>query len=187
MLKKVSKIIIVCVVILLLAILIFRISGLYKKVFYPIKFDNYVSKYSEEYDVDKYFVYSVIKTESNFDENAVSNVGARGLMQLMDETFDWVKFRMKDDRDVTYDEMFNPQYNIEYGTCMLKLLLDEYQDKKTALAAYHAGRSTVNTWIKNSEYSKDGKTLDVIPSKTTAHYVNKVINAYDGYTNLYNN
>ena len=44
----------------------------------------------------------------------------------------------------------------------------------------------VNEWLKNEEYSTDGITLDKIPSDTTAHYVNKVMKAYEAYTNLYN-
>ncbi len=92
----------------------------------------------------------------------------------------------KDERDISYDDMYSAEYNIEYGTYMLKLLKEEYNDDETAIAAYHAGRSAVNSWLENREYSSNGKTLDVIPSKSTAHYVDKVIKAYKGYTNLYN-
>nr|HNX65180.1 lytic transglycosylase domain-containing protein [Oscillospiraceae bacterium] len=70
---------------------------------------------------------------------------------------------------------------------MLSLLYEEYQDIPTAIAAYHAGRGTVNNWLKDPQYSADGKKLDNIPSNTTGHYVNKVLKAYEGYTNLYNN
>ena len=186
MLKKLSRFIAICLVIFLVTIIFLKFSGFYQKIFYPIKYENYVVEYSDKYDMDKYLIYSVIKTESNFDEKAVSNVGARGLMQLMEEAYDWVKYRMGDDRNITYDEMFNAEYNIEYGTYMLMLLRSEYGNDETAIAAYHAGRSAVNGWLKNSEYSSDGKTLTKIPSKSTAHYVSKVIKAYEGYKNLYN-
>ena len=53
------------------------------------------------------------------------------------------------------------------------------------MAAYHAGINRVDGWLKNPEYSKDGKTLDKIPSRATAHYVNKVTKAVNIYGNLY--
>lgn len=186
MLKKLSKFLVVCVVIAFLAILIVNVADYCKKQFYPQKYQQYVEMYSEKYDMDSYLIYAVIKTESNFDEQAESNVGARGLMQLMNDAFDWVKYRMSDERVLTYDDMYNPEYNIEYGTYMLKLLTDEYKDYETALAAYHAGRTSVNNWLADTANSADGKTLSEIPSQTTKHYVQKVMKAYEAYSNLYN-
>ena len=54
------------------------------KKIYPVKYQTLVEQYAEEYSLDKYLVYAVIKVESGFDENAVSRVGARGLMQMME-------------------------------------------------------------------------------------------------------
>ena len=56
---------------------------------FPRNFSRYVEKYSEEYGVDKNLVYAVIKAESNFDREAHSHKGAKGLMQLTDETAAW--------------------------------------------------------------------------------------------------
>lgn len=106
-------------------------------------------------------------------------------MQLMEDAYDWVGYRMEDEREISYDDMYVPEYNIEYGTYLLKLLCEEYGDERTALAAYHSGRGTVNGWLENSEYSADGRVLDKIPSTVTAHYVDKVMRAYEAYKNLY--
>lgn len=184
MLKKLAGILLL----LLAACIIYVVLNageLSKRYIYPVYFEEYVEKYSERNNIDKYFIYAVIKTESNFNENAESEVGARGLMQIMEEAFDWVKYRMKDGRDLTYDDMFKAEYNIEYGTYLIKLLYDEYKDEETALAAYHSGRGNVNGWLKDEQNSGDGKTLNEIPSKVTAHYVDKVMTAYNGYNNLY--
>lgn len=162
-----------------------NIENICKKYVYPIKYGSCVEKASYETGLDKYLIYAVIKTESNFNPEATSDVGARGLMQLMEDAFEWVKFRMNDERKVSYEDMYSPEYNVEYGSYLLKLLYDEYGDVETAVAAYHSGRGSVNEWLKNEEYSSDGKTLDNIPSDTTAHYVNKVMKAYEAYTNLY--
>lgn len=165
----------------------FNIDNLSRKYIYPVEYEDCVDKYSKEYNVDKYFIYAIIKTESNFAENATSNVGARGLMQLMEDAFDWVKYKMPDERDISYDKMYQAEYNIQYGTYLIMLLYEEYGDERTALAAYHAGRNTVNGWLKDERYSKDGSTLSEIPSDSTKHYVDKVMKAYSSYDNLYNN
>lgn len=171
--------------IILLGIGIYKLPDLCRAYIYPQKYSNYVDKYSAKYGMDRNFIYAVIKTESNFDPNAESDVGARGLMQLMEDAYDWVGYRMKDGREIDYDHMFVPEYNIEYGTYLLMLLYDEYGDYETALAAYHSGRGNVNKWLEDSALSSDGKTLDDIPSSATKHYVNKVMNAYSAYNNLY--
>jgi len=165
----------------------FNIDNLSRKYIYPVKYEEYVDKYAEEYNIDKFFIYAIIKTESNFIEDATSGAGARGLMQLMEDAFDWVKYRMADERDISFDKMYQAEYNIQYGTYLIMLLYEEYGDERTALAAYHAGRTTVNSWLKDERYSKDGKILLVIPSNTTEHYVDKVMKAYSSYNNLYNN
>ena len=64
---------------------------------HPLKYQTYVEKYAAQNGLDKYLVYAVIKTESGFKTDAVSNVGARGLMQIMEETFDWIKYKRDDD------------------------------------------------------------------------------------------
>lgn len=173
-------------VVIISGLIALNLSKLYPKIFYPIKYSEIVEPVAEKYGIDKYLIYAVIKTESNFKPDAESNVGARGLMQLMNDAFDWVKYRMNDISDIEYDSMYDPESNITYGSYMMKLLLDEYGDVETSVAAYHAGRGTVNKWLSDSEYSKDGKTLDKIPSRTTGHYVDKVIKSYKGYTKYYN-
>lgn len=159
---------------------------LYKSYLYPKKYNDYVEMTAKKYDFDEDMIYAVIRTESRFNPNAVSDVGATGLMQLMPDAYEWVRYRMKDERDITYEDMSSPDYNIEYGTYLLKLLYDEYGDYETALAAYHAGRGSVNNWLKDPENSSDGKILDKkIPSSATAHYVYKVMHAYDVYSKIY--
>ncbi len=184
MLKKLGRFVLILIVTgaVLLAL---NAENLCKKYVYPIRYDEYVEEYSSKNNIDKYLIYAIIKTESGFDSNAVSDVGARGLMQLMEDAFDWVQYRMDDDRDVTYDDMFIPKYNIEYGTYLITLLYEEYGDEQTALAAYFMGRGKVNIWLEDKEYSDDGRTLKKIPSAAAEHYVNKVMTAYNGYTNLY--
>ncbi len=183
--KRRTRLFFAILIIALIIFAAFKYEDIYRKWVYPIKYENYVEKYSEEYGVDKYLIYAIINTESGFDSDAQSNVGARGLMQLMDNAYDWVKYRMGDERELTYDDMYNAEYNVQYGTYLLKLLYDEYGSYNETIAAYHAGRGAVNGWLENKEYSNDGEVLDKIPSRDTNHYVSKVMKAYEAYINLY--
>lgn len=153
---------------------------------HPLKYQTYVERYSAQNGLDKYFVYAVIKTESGFRTDAVSSVGARGLMQIMEETFDWIKYK-RDDDGAVYGDMFNAQKNIDYGCWLLGYLYEEFGTIEAVAAAYHAGRGTVNEWLSDTRYSPDGKHLKVIPTSDTAHYVDKIKRAVETYKKLYDN
>lgn len=156
----------------------------YNEIVYTKNYERYVDIYSKKYDVDKNLIYAVIKTESGFKPEAVSEVNARGLMQVTEETFDWLSSKMGTTGKYKFEDLHNPQLGIQYGTYLLKYLLDEFKTYNEVLSAYHAGRGIVNTWLKDKRYSDDGKTLKEIPYSDTAHYVDKVMTAYKGYCKL---
>lgn len=154
------------------------------KGLYPLKYQMYVDKYSKEYNLQKSLVYGIIKTESDFDEKAVSSAGAKGLMQITPDTFDWALFKDKN-KEYTLDHIFEPEVNIKYGCYIFRLFLDEFEVEETAIAAYNAGRGAVNKWLKDDKYSKDGKTLDYIPYNETRYYVKKVTDNKNKYKEIY--
>ena len=69
-----------------------------------------VEQYCQEFSVEPALCYAVIRTESSFNPEATSSIGARGLMQLTEETFDWVKSRLEPQSDTTYDAMYAVSY-----------------------------------------------------------------------------
>lgn len=177
--------------ILIISLILLGIGGYfgynkYLETAYPIKYQSWVEKYAAENHLNKYFVYAVIKTESGFDPSAESNVGARGLMQIMEDTFDWIKFK-SDDESAVYGDMYDAETNIRYGCYLLGYLMDEFGSVEVAAAAYHAGRGNVNSWLSDKKYSADGVHLDNIPISDTAHYVNKITKAMNKYIKLYDN
>lgn len=183
--RRALPVVIVCVILAAaLAVVGYFVYDRVERYTHPIKYEELVEKYSRQNGLDKYLVYAVIKTESGFDPGAVSNVGARGLMQIMEDTFDWVKFKLGDE-DTRYLEMYDPDTNIRYGCWLLGYLYKEFGNVEAAMAAYHAGRGQVNEWLSDERYSSDGVHLDDIPISDTAHYVQKIVRARDTYIKLY--
>ena len=154
-------------------------------LFYPQKYTAEVEQSSKEFGVDDTLIYAVIKTESGFREEVESYAGAVGLMQLMPETFEWLQDKLEDEVIYPAESLKNPAVNIRYGTYFLSYLLERYGDVSTACAAYNAGTTTVDEWLSDSRYSKDGKTLSDIPYQETNDYVRKVQEAQEMYRKLY--
>lgn len=164
--------------IIIIAFLIYNLPK-FIQGFFPTYYSEHVDIYSEKYGVEKSLVYAIIKAESNFKPDAVSKKGAKGLMQLMEDTAAWCGERL----GYGTPNLFDPGTSIEMGTFYLRYLLDMYRgNEKTALAAYNAGHGNVDRWLSDDKYSKDGLTLDTIPYKETEKYVNKIMS----YKKVYN-
>ena len=157
-------------------------NNLFKKL-YPIKYSEYVELYAKEYNVDKELIYSIIKAESNFEEQAKSTKGACGLMQLMQSTAEEVarKINVKIDKDT----ILEPKININLGTKYISTLIEKYENTSLALAAYNAGSRNVDNWIKDGILKKDGSDIENIPYKETNNYVRKILRDYKIYQKLY--
>ncbi len=180
---KIKKLIalILTLTILLSAIYFGAVSVL--KILYPLKYEDYVEVYAKENNLSPAFVYAVINCESGFDNEAVSNVGATGLMQIMPDTFDWINMKLGE--DTPYSMATDPETSIKYGCFLYGYLLTKYGRVQEALAAYHGGNGNVDKWLKDQRYSSDGETLHTIPFPTTSKYVKKVMLTEKIYQNLY--
>ena len=142
------------------------------------KYHDIIDKYATEYDVPIALVYAVIECESSFREDAKSSVGACGLMQLMPETFkDICKLK---DFEYTAEHIMDPDANIRCGTYYLSSMYRMFDDWELAVAAYNAGPGNVQKWLKNDDYTDDGK-LVYIPFKETSNHVQKVSKAWEKY------
>ncbi|MDO5779208.1 MAG: lytic transglycosylase domain-containing protein [Clostridium sp.] len=174
------------IIIWLLVAIVILIGGKYsiKKYLYPYKYEKIVNKYSYEYNLDPFLVLAVIKTESNFNVDVESNKGAKGLMQIMDSTGEWIASKLEID-DFNANMLYDPEINIEFGCWYLNNLLKEFGDLSLVLAAYNGGSGNVTKWLNDPEYSSDGENLTYIPFKETKKYVDKVNTRYNVYKFLY--
>ena len=177
-------------VILCLLLLIATVAVVFRerveKLAYPQKYAEYVEYYAGKYDIDPFILYAVIRTESNFDPDARSNVDARGLMQITEETFDWIKSKIAPSEALTFEDLYDPETNIRFGSYFMSYSLLRYQsDLPTAAAAYHSGWGTVDALLADGAYSVDGKTLDHYPYPQMRQYVHKITTSYQRYKELY--
>lgn len=126
----------------------------------PQRYDRYISQAARIYGISFSLLKSVIKVESNFNPRAVSQKGAKGLMQIMPANY----------KTLSIKNPFDPWENIQGGTRYLKQLLKRYQGKlELALAAYNAGPELVD------EYRR------VPPYRETRNYVRQVLRHYKAY------
>lgn len=98
--------------------------------------DKIIETKSRQYGVDPVLVKAIVKNESAYDQNAVSPVGAKGLMQLMDATAGQLGVK----------NPFNAEQNIDGGVRYLRSLIDHFGDTATAVAAYNAGPGNVEKY-----------------------------------------
>ena len=150
---------------------------------YKLEYTEYVKKYANEYNVDEYLIYAIIKAESNFDQDAVSHRGAKGLMQLMYSTAEDISKRI--DIELNEDNILDPDININLGTKYISMLIQKYNNINLALAAYNAGSGNVDGWIEKGTLKSDGSDIENVPFTETNNYVRKILRDYEIYKNIY--
>ena len=150
----------------------------------PLEYQDMVEKYAAAYGLEKSLVNGVIFAESHFEPDAVSVAGAKGLMQVTDETGWWAAEQMGLSADTV--DLKDPNTNIRIGCWYLNWLLEKFDGTtETALAGYNAGHGNVTKWLANEEMSADGITLEEIPYDETKTYVKKVQLAQLAYRFIY--
>ena len=136
--------------------------------------------------VDPYLAAAIIREESQYDEKALSVVGAVGLMQLMPVTANAVAQRHGFPA-VGREELFDRETNIRLGVRYLGQLLEQYGGNLAyAVAAYNAGPMAVNNWIAVHNGRDQDEFVELIPYQETRLYVKRVLRSYGEYRRLNN-
>lgn len=151
---------------------------------YPAPHRELMQSYARERDLDEAWVYGLIRQESRFVQQARSNVGASGLMQLMPATAQWIAKRMglKRFRQHLVNQI---DTNISFGTYYLKYVLDTNDGQPVlATAAYNAGPSRAKRW-KDEKDLEGAIYAESIPFSETRDYVQKVMSNAGYYANRF--
>jgi soluble lytic murein transglycosylase len=155
-------------------------------VFYPLPHRDIVFTTAQEYHVDPYLVFAIIRAESKFQTTAESPVGAKGLMQIMPDTAHWIAAQMKVQGFKT-DDLHKPEVNIRFGCWYINNLNTEFKGSlPLQIAAYNAGRGKVKQWIQEGQWNGSPGNVDDIPFPETKEYVKKVLKNYEAYQGIYN-
>lgn len=173
------------IIIIIVLLFVFLRSPQVGRLLYPYLYREVIERYAAAYGVDPLLVVAVIRVESKFEPNAVSRVGALGLMQLMPATAYWIAPQLGI-TDLTEEMILTPEINIRLGTWYLANLATEFNDnRELVLAAYNAGRGQVSSWLAEGIWSGSYEDVADIPFPETRNYVSKVRAAYNRYQALY--
>ena len=127
-----------------------------------------------------------MQVESSFQADAVSHVGALGLMQIMPQTGEWLSGKIELEPKYAEEMLYDPAVNLRLGSWYISFLYDRYDGQwQEALTAYIAGQGQVDKWLKDPELSADGKKLDVIPGQDVKEYAAKVMRMHEHYKEAY--
>ena len=165
-----------------------------------------VEKYAKTYNVSENLVYAIMQTESNFNQFAMSNAGAFGLMQIVPKSAGKDAYKFVKGENVTPSKtyLFNAQNNIELGVAYIHILKNNYFDNVVnpiskeycVISAYNTGSGNVlRTFDANKERAKAEinsqtpaqiykKLRSELPYEETRRYLKKVVDFKRNFVNL---
>jgi soluble lytic murein transglycosylase len=151
----------------------------------PLRHDDIIRQQANDKNLDPSLIASVIYVESRF-RDQTSHAGAKGLMQIMPSTADYIA-RKSGGTQFVQGDLADPQINIAYGSWYLRYLLEHYHGNTIlALAAYNAGEGKVDEWWRNAAARGERfRVASHIPFPETRDYVSKVLDARRSYRREY--
>ncbi len=150
---------------------------------FPLHYFDLVKMNADQQQLDPALIYGLMRQESMLDKDAVSSVGARGLLQLMPATAKTVAQSMQEKLG-SVNDLYSPDVNIRYGSHYFKTLLDQFTGHAAlAGAAYNAGPNKVKKWLPMAAAIPADVWIDTIPYKETRKYVTSVLS----YAIIYQN
>lgn len=188
--KRTAAIVWICMLLMLLTcVTVFWVHRWQPKkheFIYPLVYQEELMAASEEFSIDSCMLASLVYCESSFQADAVSGVGAIGLMQIMPDTGLWLSGKIELETEYSTESLYDPQTNLRLGCWYLRYLYDRYDGQwQEALTAYIAGQGQVDRWLEDPELSADGRHLDVIPGQDVKEYAAKVMRIHENYKAAY--
>ncbi len=151
---------------------------------YQRPFAEIVLEAAARYELEPHLIWAVMREESHFRPEAVSRVGALGLMQIMPAT--GREIARSKGMKISNLELLQPEVNIDFGAYYLRRMLDQFGgDLDKALAAYNGGPGNVRRWSRSPLGTAPEDFPSVITFLETREYLTKVLNSYHIYNLLY--
>jgi soluble lytic murein transglycosylase len=155
------------------------------RILYPLDFEEPLIARSGDQGLDSALVAALIWQESAFDPQALSAVGARGLMQIMPSTGAQLARQLRAG-PVKAQHLFDPARNLQFGTAYLDDMIDRFGGRvERALAAYNAGPTRVARWTASRRDMPAEEFIENIPFAETRTYVTNILAHREQYRRLY--
>jgi len=142
---------------------------------FPVAYAPLVYPLAEQKNLDPAWVLGLMRSESAMAPDAMSPVGARGLMQIMPGTARQLAKR----HTFNYagkQQLMEPQSNIQFGTAYLRDLLDRFGENEVlASGAYNAGPNAVDRWVAKRTTDDTRIWVDTLPYHETREYIPRVL------------
>jgi len=152
---------------------------------FPRAYESLVVKNSQDFGVMPEITWSIMRAESQFFSEALSPVGARGLMQIMPYTAAQIG-RLLSDKNYHHDRFIEPEMNIRYGVRYLSRLQKQFDGSLPLVAAaYNAGPHRVFSWLNNFGTLDMDEFIEHVPFVETRNYIKKVVRHFVVYRGLY--
>ncbi len=160
-----------------------RETPMYWHSLFPFPYNESILNWSNKRQLNPLLTISLIRQESRFEKDIGSVAGAKGLMQIIPSTGQWVAGKI----DLQDYSLSDPEDNINLGTWYLDYTHDQYNDHSMlALASYNAGPGNVAKWVKRYGVEDADEFVEKIPFAETKGYVEAVFGNYWNYLRLYN-
>jgi soluble lytic murein transglycosylase len=152
---------------------------------FPRAYRDSMERYAKQFAVPEALVWGIMRAESQFNFEAISPVGARGLMQIMPYTADQLT-RLLGEARVSEKDLLTPDVNIRLGARYLSRLQKKFQDQIPFVAAgYNAGPHRVYSWLNTFGTLDMDEFIEHVPFVETRNYIKKVVRNYAVYNQLY--
>jgi soluble lytic murein transglycosylase len=155
-----------------------------REITLPLRHEDIIRQQAKKKGVDPNLIAAIIYEESRF-RDQTSHAGARGLMQITPAT---ARFIARDSGGAAFTQrdLATPQINIAYGTYYLRYLLRRYNgNQELAIAAYNAGETNVDRWVRRAGGPDAFDKVDDIPFPETRAYVQNVLRSERSYEQHY--
>ncbi|MGX5915276.1 transglycosylase SLT domain-containing protein [Aliidiomarina sp. Khilg15.8] len=151
---------------------------------FPLGYGDLLQDLARHHAIDPAWAFAIVRRESAFQSDAISPVGARGLMQVMPDTAEYLTRRAPGRQSRQGPDLYKPEQNVQLGTRYLQDLLQRNQNNwLLATASYNAGIYRVREWIPEQQLAAD-VWIETIPYQETRDYVKAVLAYQQIYTML---
>ncbi|MBU1109015.1 MAG: transglycosylase SLT domain-containing protein [Candidatus Riflebacteria bacterium] len=157
------------------------------KAMYPFAHEHQVRANAKKFDLDPFWILSIMREESHFNPEILSRSNAHGLMQILPSTGKWIAGKLGE-KGFVQNKLWQIDLNIRYGSWYLKFLADMFNgDLYLASSSYNGGQGNVTRKVEQGPHANLPvlDRLDRIPLPETRDYYKKVMGSHWVYHRLY--